>query len=464
MGLRINSRTDALAAVRVLNIVQAQQATALERISSGFRINRAADSPSGLVISELLRSQLGGISQASENTQFASNLVSTADAGLAQISSILTDVRSRVLAVMNDGAMSPAQQEAHQQAVDMSLRAIDRIASTTRWAGMNLLGGDYAFSTGNLPSEVLDVRISGADVSSGLPTDVTIGVISPATRAQATGVIAANQAGDSRIRITGEYGSAEVFFSAGATQTEVEDAINALSDTTGVEAAGGQIRSVNYGSAASVRVEELQGSVSGITAGYYNGEDVRATVNGVAAQGNGNVISVSSNSISGTMTLAEGTVAGNYTLRITGGGLVFQLGTETLGTDRLAVGLESASTGRLGDAGGRGSLGSLASGGANSLLSNPRNAYEIAGRAVTQAATQRGQLGSIASNIFETNESALKAAFQGMLEANSAIRDGDIAAEIAGYIKNGLLSQIGLNMIKKTSISSSSVLRLLDTM
>jgi flagellin len=101
MGLRINTNVAALEALRDLGVTDRAQRKSLERLSTGLRINRAADDPSGLVISEQLRAQVLSLRQAAENSQNASNLLGTGEAALNEVSSLLNQVRESIVFAMN---------------------------------------------------------------------------------------------------------------------------------------------------------------------------------------------------------------------------------------------------------------------------------------------------------------------------------------------------------------------------
>ena len=132
MGLRINTNIQSLTAVRLLRETDRSLSTSLERLSTGLRINRAADDPSGLVISEQLRAQISSLKQATENASFASNLLNTAEAALNEVSSLLIQIRESAVFALNTGGASVEQIDAEQDSVDQALEAIDRIASTFR--------------------------------------------------------------------------------------------------------------------------------------------------------------------------------------------------------------------------------------------------------------------------------------------------------------------------------------------
>src|SRR5689334_24806399 len=102
MGLRINQNTEAFNAYRNLSVTQGQMSRSLEKLSSGFRINRAADDAAGLAISEGLRSQVGGLKVGARNAQDGVSLVQTAEGALTEVHSILQRVRDLAVQGAND--------------------------------------------------------------------------------------------------------------------------------------------------------------------------------------------------------------------------------------------------------------------------------------------------------------------------------------------------------------------------
>ena len=141
MGLRVNTNVPSLTALRMVNQNDQNLATSLRRLSTGLRINVASDDPSGLVISEQLRAQISSLSQASENAQNASNLLQTAEGALSEVNSLLIGIRESLIYALNTGGASNEQISAEQDSVDQALEAIDRIASTSRFATRGLLNG-----------------------------------------------------------------------------------------------------------------------------------------------------------------------------------------------------------------------------------------------------------------------------------------------------------------------------------
>ncbi|MDQ7781147.1 MAG: flagellin, partial [Planctomycetota bacterium] len=130
MGLRINTNIPSLRAIRNLRINDWRQQLSLERLSTGLRINRASDDPSGLVISELLRSQIRGLKQAAENTQNANNMIAVADNALDEASTLLAGIKESIVFALSTGGTSTEQLLAEQSSIDNAINAINRIAET----------------------------------------------------------------------------------------------------------------------------------------------------------------------------------------------------------------------------------------------------------------------------------------------------------------------------------------------
>jgi len=144
---RINTNVSSLVAQQTLQRSNTQLQESLVRLSTGLRINVGKDDPAGLIASEVLRSDIISVERAITNSERASQLISTADSALGQVSSLLNDVRGLVSEAANTGALSDDQIAANQLQVDSSLEAIDRIAQTTVFQGRRLLDGSLDFLT-----------------------------------------------------------------------------------------------------------------------------------------------------------------------------------------------------------------------------------------------------------------------------------------------------------------------------
>lgn len=170
---RINTNVSSLVAQQTLQRSNSQLQQALVRLSTGLSINVGKDNPAGLIASEVLRSDIISVERAISNSERASQLISTADSALGQVSSLLNDIRGLVSEAANTGALSDDQIAANQLQVDSSLEAIDRIAQTTVFQGRRLIDGSLDFLT----------------TSPGNADSIAAGTIGSATQAAATAVL-----------------------------------------------------------------------------------------------------------------------------------------------------------------------------------------------------------------------------------------------------------------------------------
>ncbi len=138
MGLRIQNNVEAFNAHRNLVGTSSKLAKSMERLSSGYRINRAADDAAGLAISEKLRGQIGGLAQAQRNAQDAVSLVQTAEGSLTEIHAMLQRVRELAVQYKN-GSLSSADRTAIQSEVNQLGSEIERIGVSAEFNGTNLL-------------------------------------------------------------------------------------------------------------------------------------------------------------------------------------------------------------------------------------------------------------------------------------------------------------------------------------
>src|SRR6186713_224293 len=118
---RINTNVSSLIAQRVLGRNNDKLNTSLQRLSTGLKINTGKDNPAGLIASENLRAEKAGISQAIDNAERANNIIGTAEGGLAEVSSLLTELQSLVGQAANSGGLSDEELQANQLQVDAVL-------------------------------------------------------------------------------------------------------------------------------------------------------------------------------------------------------------------------------------------------------------------------------------------------------------------------------------------------------
>jgi flagellin len=187
MGLRINQNISAMNAYRNLSVTDGQMSKSLEKLSSGFRINRAADDAAGLAISEGLRSQVGGLKVAVRNAQDGVNVAQTAEGALNETTSILQRMRDLTVQAQNSGTYGDSTDssvKAIQAEADQLAKELTRIASKTEFNGQKLLDGTYAgnFQIGANAGDTLTVKIDSGTAGKGFDA-TTLAVGSGATEA-----------------------------------------------------------------------------------------------------------------------------------------------------------------------------------------------------------------------------------------------------------------------------------------
>src|SRR5947207_12350804 len=178
MSLRINSNIAAVNAYRNLSSTDKAMKNSLEKLSSGLRINRAADDAAGLSISQGLQSQIGGLQVAARNAQDGINVVQTADGALNETEAILQRMRDLAVQASNSGSQDANAQKAGQTEFAQLGSELDRITSTTQFGSQTLLSGGYngAFqvdsSTG--AGSQIKVDLSTATLTGLAPTPSTL--------------------------------------------------------------------------------------------------------------------------------------------------------------------------------------------------------------------------------------------------------------------------------------------------
>src|SRR3954471_24422810 len=170
---RINTNISSLIAQRVLRRNNDQLNTSLQRLSTGLKINSGADDPAGLIVSENLRDEKAGITQAIDNANRASNIIGTAEGGLSEVSSLLTELQSLVSQSANSGGLSKEEKGANQLQVDSILSTINRISQSTAFQGQKLLNGSYDYSTSGVASTSFNnVKINSSRIPDGASVNV----------------------------------------------------------------------------------------------------------------------------------------------------------------------------------------------------------------------------------------------------------------------------------------------------
>lgn len=485
---RINTNVPALIAQNNLARSNNALATSLERLSTGLRINRGADDPAGLIVSERLRTEIAGVGQSIDNIERAVNVISTAEAALKEINALLIDVKGLVVQAANEGALSQAEIEANQLQIDSAIQSITRISNTTSFAGLKLLNGslDYIIS-GQDQSKLQDISIHGANFGTSDNLPVTVEVLASAQNAEL--FLSGNVAGSPgallssvTFEVQGPTGVEVFSFASGTALSAVVFAVNSMKDSTGISAAlvdnadqssGMTFNSVGFGTDAFVSVRRLEDgdffkthtAQGGNVIERQYGADVLALVNGSLALGDGLKVSLNSGNLNIDMTLSQTaaqTLNDTETFYVTGGGALYQLGPHVNSANQVGFGIQSVAASHLGNSI-VGYLSSISSGGDNSLLnSRALEASSIIDQASDQISKLRGRLGAFERNTLQTTMRSSQVALENLTSSESSIRDTDFATETAELTRTQILQQAGMSTLSIANSSSQNVLSLLQ--
>jgi flagellin len=487
---RINTNVPSLLAQRVLASQNKGLTSSLERLSTGLRINRGGDDPAGLIASENLRSEKAAIGAAISNAQRAEQVVNVAEGGLQEINNLLLNLQSLVGSTANDAGVSAEEKDANQLQIDSILQTIDRLANATSFQGTKLLNGNFDYTTSNVSTNLSDVTVNSARLSdaAGAYIDVTVDVLTSAQTAAVYLSTAANLVnggnGSITFEITGSKGVQQFTFASGTAQSDIINAINSFKDAIGVSAiqstaatARVQVNSTGFGSDEFVRVKTLQGTSANLlastAAGATTATDFRDTgrdavvlINGNQATTNGLTARVSTVGFDVSIAL-DGTSALNSTnsttnFQVTGGGADFNLSPKVNLAGKVSLGIETVTTGNLGNTV-DGFLSALKSGGtANVVNGDLTSAQNIVDAAIKQVSSLRGRLGAFQKNVVGATINSLGVSLENTTAAESAIRDTDFTTETANLTRQQILSQAATQALQIANAQPQQVLRLLQ--
>ncbi len=508
---RINTNPASLISQRNLSSNTNSLNSTLERLSTGLRINRGKDDPAGLIASETLRAEKSALSAAIGNAERTDQLVNIAEGGLQELSNLLTEVRALVTSSANTAGLSIEERQANQLQIDSILQTIDRLADATNFQGVKLLNGNLDFTANAIASGVSDYRINAAKLSKGGNVSVQALITTSAQQGSlflSTGTslnLAGGTQGLFTIEVAGQFGSRELSFASGTTRQTIVDAINTYTDVTGVSAslfnsstsASLRLNSTNYGSDGFVSVRVVNAAnIQGAGVGVYRaigtnanapdssqqtlftsqaaknatrdpGQDLVATINGVAATTKGRTarintdfldVEITFNAVTATRTNGLSSV---NALTITGGGADFQLASRVDIAGKVALGIQSVSTRNLGNSS-MGLLSGLAAGKEFNVVDGDLvKAGKVVDEAIRQVSALRGRLGAFQKNTVGATIRNLGVSFENSSAAESVIRDADFASETAALTRGQILAQAAQNSLGLANSQPQSALQLL---
>ena len=398
MPLRVNTNIIAINTRRQLTINNRELAKRIERLSSGLRINRAADDAAGLSVSEGMRGELTGLRQSVRNAEHGTNLIQTAEGALNEVSAIL--IRMRELAVQSaSSTLNDSNRTALNAEVVQLVAEVDRIAQATSYNSTTLLNG-----FGNTVSQ-------NTGVSTALASSTT-GIIDASITGASAGTYVFIDAADGENQITLGNGI--------ATQTiDIGPALDTDAAAGGVVATGSSIVA-NFdrlGVQLTLTGQRNAGNFQPASDGYRDGE------------------------LDGLVMLVESG---------TGGSL--QIGPDNKAVDRFEV--------SIGDMRATGPKLNL-SGVSVSTLESARGIINTIDLAITTVAAQRGDLGAI-QNRLEFTIRSLGNAVENLQASESTIRDADIALEVSGFTRAQILVQSSTALLAQANAVPQNALSLLQ--
>jgi len=484
---RINTNVSSLIAQNNLAKTNRDLSTSLQRLSTGLRINRGADDPAGLIVSERLRSEIKGVTQAVDNSERAVNVIATAEAALQEISTLLTETKALIIQAANTGAFSKAEIEANQLQIDSAIESITRISNTTSFAGLKLLNGSLDYLTSGVNStEIQDVKIFSANFGTNSTIPVTVEVINSAETASL--FLSGNTTGSTgallssvTVEVQGINGVQVFSFISGTALSAVAFAVNQTSDATGVSAAlvsatnqtsGLVLTSTGFGSDSFVSVRKINGgsffqtytAQGGTATNRDAGGDVLALINGNLALGDGLRVSLNAPTLNLELNLTQTAAQqlSTYSFTVTGGGANYQIGPSVNSAQQVGFGIQSVAASHLGNEI-VGFLESVKSGNENSLVAGQqRNASQVIDAAIDQIAVMRGRLGAFERNTLQTTIRSSQISLENLTAAESKIRDTDFAYETARLTRAQILVQAGTSQLAIANSTAQSVLALLQ--
>ena len=482
---RIKHNISAMNTQRQLGLAAMNSAKTLEKLSSGEKINRAADGPASLVISEQMRAQIAGLEQAIDNSESGISMVQTAEGALNEVNKLLVDVRQLAIHASNTGVNDDKMLEADQAEIDNALATIERISQHTQFGTKKLLNGSRG-ANGVANGDGLQFVSAGSTTNSSPVEGYAVEITRSATKSEISGSVALTQdVIDSGETLTVSEGGKTVSFTTMKGEN-VESNLNELRSK--LEAADLKI-DVNrnddgtvtmthqkYGSGYNFSVASktagILSKVSNVTQSAELGSDVKGQINGEDTTGNGQILTGKDNApnISGLSVRYNGpeiTESGGAeakgqnvgSVSVFQNSLQFQIGANEGQT--IAVSLRNMSPTSLGQGlDNESGIGALSDVDVTSFRS-AQDSLSIVDKAIEETTMERGKLGAFQKNTLQSNLNNLRGANENLTSAESVIRDTDMAEEMASFTKNQIMMQSATAMLAQANSKDQMVLSLL---
>ena len=471
---------------RMLGLTTASQAKSTEKLSSGYKINRAADDAAGLSISEKMRKQIRGLTQASSNAQDGISAVQTAEGALNEVQDMLQRMNELAVKAAN-GTQSEDERSYIQNEIDQLTTEIDRVAETTKFNETYLLKGDqdnekaYTYTYGTATNKVATVTMPTTDSQKGTKLTVEFkNTASGDAQNEVAKLIRDQGLSVTYTSTTAASGTADKFDVTASVSLNGTDKYSVakngnnydIKDSKGNAIATITLTNTGLGTDKDDKIEGSETiTASEAKAGYGNGETIKyydKDGNGIPENALGKYFSSTStggtvtstprsdapqiyDALGNKITAAAADVTGKQDL--TGAlTLTLHVGADATSNNQISVNLDAMSAKGLG-------VNGLKVDGADDT--NAKNAIETIKESIQKVSTQRSALGAV-QNRLEHTISNLDNVVENTTSAESQIRDTDMATEMVKYSNNNILAQAGQAMLAQANQSNQGVLSLLQ--
>ena len=461
---------------RMLGLTTASQAKSTEKLSSGYKINRAADDAAGLSISEKMRKQIRGLTQASLNAQDGISAVQTAEGALTEVHDMLQRMNELAVKASN-GTNSEDDRSYIQNEIDQLVTEIDRVSTTTKFNETYLLQGNARGTVSatdtdqKVESKLADVELNAAAGSELVAGDVVLGKVTAEVKNNAGGALigdlsgsvlnALNNAADGTITITQKKDAATNKLvdqyevkdgnDVKATLTQAQLKEMGVNITAGTANAGemtiqlkwNQTEQKDLQAGLSIKADATNTTAAKLQASHLKvGDEVKVTIKAEQDATTGNTVTKLS-----AYDNAYVPDALNVSLHV---------GADSSNDNKIEMSIESMSSKSLGLVDEDGKL--LVDG---KDSTNADKAIDTIAQAIQKVSTQRSALGAV-QNRLEHTVNNLDNVVENTTSAESQIRDTDMATEMVKYSNNNILAQAGQAMLAQSNQANQGVLSLLQ--
>ena len=434
---------------RMLNITTSAQSKSTEKLSSGYRINRAADDAAGLTISEKMRKQIKGLDRASTNAEDGVSAVQTAEGALTEVHSMLQ--RMNELATQSaNGTNSNTDRKAIQDEIDQLTTEIDRVSETTKFNETYLLKGDGAEKAHNVNAH--DAGLDGVTLTDkGDEVEVTLKTLNAGDKISIAGknyTIGATTDEAKELYKNAKVGEK---VTVGGTTYEIAAATNADKGQISITDLDGKIdkgTTVEYGNKKVHVVDKTTGiddNDSSIITAAKAYELETAEIVKASSIGTDTAAKTKAGATPDKFTLTKGKVNYNDALSFN-----LHVGADADMTNKITVNIDSMNSAGLGVKGIKADT-----------EQDATYAIDAIADAISTVSSQRSALGAV-QNRLEHTINNLDNVVENTTSAESRIRDTDMAEEMVNYSKNNILAQAGQSMLAQANQSNQGVLSLLQ--